>query len=170
MSIPLRKQALVQAHITEIIAFLRREGHDDIRLLCHDHRDIPFAASFADVDFVYLDDIYTYLALLNSCALNITYRVHSALPCLSFGRPVISISYDERALSLFRTVGYADWNIDMIQTPDVVAAVKDRYQRLNELEGRRAKTHAIWTQLDNVMSETFRAFAAEVRVYHDQNA
>jgi polysaccharide pyruvyl transferase WcaK-like protein len=170
MSIPLKRQALVHGHIREMTAFLRAEGHDDIRLLCHDHRDIPFAASFGDANFVYVDDIYTYLALLNSCALNITYRVHSALPCLSFGRPVIPIGYDERTLSLIRTVGYEDWNIDMVQTPDVMAAVRDRYRRLKELDGLREQTRPIWNQLDQVMSETFRAFAAEVRAYNEQNA
>jgi polysaccharide pyruvyl transferase WcaK-like protein len=169
MSIPLKQQALVHRHIGEMIEFLRAEGHKDIRLLCHDHRDIPFAASFADVEFVYLDDIYTYLALLNSCALNVTYRLHSALPCLSFCRPMISISYDERALSLMRTIGYEDWNIDMIQTPEVVAQVKDRYRRLGELPAWREKTKSIWDGLDKVMGDTFRAFAAEVTAYHKTN-
>lgn len=169
MSISLKQQALVDGHIREIIAFLREQGHRDIRLLCHDHRDIPFAASIGDADFVYVDDIYHYLALLNSCALNITYRLHAALPCLSFGRPVISISYDERALSLIRTVGYQDWNIDMIKTPNVVDAIKDRYRRLEELEGLRQSARPLWKQLDQVMSETFRAFASEVRAYHSQN-
>lgn len=169
MSIPLKQQALVHTHIRDMISFLRAEGHQDIRLLCHDHRDIPFAASFADVEFVYLDDIYTYLALLNSCALNITYRLHSALPCLSFNRPMISISYDERALSLIRTIGYEEWNIDMVRTPDVVAQVKDRYRRLNELTSWREKTKPIWDGLDKVMGDTFKAFATEVTNYHKLN-
>lgn len=162
MSIPLRMQAQVQYHILEIVEFLRGQGHQRVRLLCHDHRDIPFAASFDDLEFVYLDDIYTYLALLRSCSLNVTYRLHSALPCLSFGRPMISISYDERALSLVRTIGYEDWNIDMVKTPDVVSEVKDRYARLGELEQRKRDTRPIWDALDKTMKESFDAFAKEV--------
>lgn len=168
MSIPLKLKALVYNHILEIISFLRSEGHSDIRLLCHDHRDIPFAASFADMEFVYVDDIYTYLAILNSCALNITYRLHSALPCLSFDRPMISISYDERALSLIKTIGYDEWNIDMIKIPDVVAQVKNRYSRLSELPTWREKTKPIWDCLDGVMTDTFQAFAEDVISYHQQ--
>lgn len=169
MSIPLRQQAEVYNQIWEIIEFLQSQGHQDIRLLCHDHRDISFAASFTGVEFVYLDDVYTYLALLNGCALNVTYRLHAALPCLSFGRPTIPISYDERALSLMRTIGYQDWNIDMIETPDVVAQVRDRYRRLGELPALREKVKPIWDHLDRVMRETFRAFAADVIAYHQAN-
>lgn len=162
MSIPLAKQAQVRDDVRQTIAFLRNEGHDDIRLLCHDHRDIPFAASFGDVEFVYLDDIYTYLALLKSCALNVTYRLHSALPCLSFGRPVISISYDERSLSLIRTIGYEDWNIDMVKSDNVFAAIKDRYHRLDELAQLRETATPVWNELDGVMRDAFRDFADKV--------
>ena len=169
MSIPIKQQSHVYRDILEIISFLQSEGHTDIRLLCHDHRDIPFAASFPDMEFVYIDDIYTYLALLKSCALNITYRLHSALPCLSFDQPMISISYDERAMSLFATIGYEDWNIDMVRNPDVVAQVKNRYQRLKELPAWREKTKPIWDGLDRVMCNTFRSFATEVTAYHKQN-
>lgn len=163
MSIPLRMQSKVHSHIRGVVDFLRDEGHERIRLLCHDHRDIPFAASFGDLEFVYLDDIYTYLALLNSCSLNVTYRLHSALPCLAFGRPVISISYDERALSLIRTIGYEDWNIDMVRSPDVLAEVRNRYARLGELEDRKRINRPVWDALDKTMSDCFSEFAAAVR-------
>lgn len=170
MSIPLKQQAMVQTHIKEIIAFLRKEGHTGIRLLCHDHRDIPFAASFGDVEFLYLDDVYTYLAMLNSCALNVSYRVHSTLPCLSFSRPVIPISYDERALSLIRTVGYDDWNIDMIKSTDVVAQVMDRYHRLDDLKTKHQQAQqTTWGKLDKVMGDAFQEFAREVSIHKEQN-
>ncbi len=163
MSIPLARQARVRDDIRETVDFLRDQGHEDIRLLCHDHRDIPFAASFGDLEFVYLDDIYTYLALLNSCALNVTYRLHSALPCLSFGRPVISISYDERALSLMRTIGYDDWNIDMVKSPDVVSQIKDRYHRIDQLTAIKAEAKPRWDRLDQVMADSFGEFAKQVQ-------
>ena len=47
------------------------------------------AASFPGVDYVYSGDVFTYLALLRSCALNVSYRLHSVLPCLSFSTPTV---------------------------------------------------------------------------------
>ncbi|MDX1929820.1 MAG: polysaccharide pyruvyl transferase family protein [Pirellulaceae bacterium] len=165
MSIPLQKQANVRQHISEIVTFLRSEGHNNVRLLCHDHRDIPFAASFTNIEFIYLDDVYTYLALLKKCRLNITYRLHSALPCLSFGRPMIKISYDERAVSLMQTIGYGDWNIDMVQNDDVLGHVRDRYRRLDELPILKERNQSLWRSLDNSMSNSFCEFANLVRTY-----
>ncbi len=168
MSIPLEKQAQVYQDVLDIIAFLRREGYADVRLLCHDHRDISFAASFPDIDYVYTGDVYTYLALLRACALNVTYRLHSMLPCLSFGTPTIKISYDERALSLVETIGFGDWNIDMMQTRDVAAKVRDRYRHLKDLRGLRGNARPTWDKLHGTMLDGFRHFAGEVRAYRGQ--
>jgi polysaccharide pyruvyl transferase WcaK-like protein len=165
MSIPLQKQNRVYGDILEVIDFLRKEGFVDIRLLCHDHRDIPFAASFSGIDYVYTGDVYTYLAVLRSCDLSITYRLHSALPCLSYGTPMINISYDERALSMIQTIGFGDWNIDMIQSDDVVQQIIDRYHRLKELPRMREREQPLWDKLYSVMDDTFQSFAADVHAY-----
>jgi polysaccharide pyruvyl transferase WcaK-like protein len=168
MSIPLHKQAQLQHDILNIIAFLRREGIANVRLLCHDHRDIPFAASFTGIDYVYTGDVYSYLALLRACQFNIAYRLHGTLPSIALRRPAINISYDERALSLMETVGLGDWNIDMINTDDVVGQVIDRYTRLSDVATLRAEVQPTWEHLYHVMSETFAHFAAEVFAYHEQ--
>ncbi len=168
MSIPLRKQARVYNDILQIISLLRTEGVKDIRILCHDHRDIPFAASFTDVEYIYTGDVFTYLALLRSCALNISYRLHSVLPCLSFGTPTIKISYDERALSLLETIGLGAWNIDMIRRDDVVSQVMERYHRLEELQVLRNQAKPAWERLYSVISDTFSKFAVDVLAYRDR--
>ena len=165
MSIPLSERAKVPGHIRAIMDFLHGEGHNDIRLLCHDHRDIPFAASFEGVEYLYTGDLYTYLSLLRSCALNVAYRLHSALPCVAFGRPVIKVSYDERALSLMEAVGLGDWNIDMVSSPDTVAEVIDRYTRLSDFDDVCASARMGWSDLCSLMSDTFSAFASEVSEY-----
>jgi hypothetical protein len=170
MSIPLEKQAQVYQDILDLIALLRREGFADVRLLCHDHRDLSFAASFPDVDYVYTGDVYTYLALLRACAINVTYRLHSMLPCLAFGTPTIKISYDERALSLVETVGFGDWNIDMMQTRDVAARVRERYRHLKDLRTLRTDARPLWDKLHGTMLDGFRQFATEVRNYRNQFA
>jgi polysaccharide pyruvyl transferase WcaK-like protein len=168
MSIPLKKQVHVFQDISRIIAFLRAEGHQDVRILCHDYRDIAFAASFPNIEYVYTGDVYTYLALLRSCALTVSYRLHSTLPCLSFGRPVIKISYDERAISLMETIGLGDWNIDMIRSDALMDEFIDRYRRLDELALVRAQARPTWDHLHNVMSEAFGCFAEDVLTYQQE--
>jgi hypothetical protein len=162
MSIPLKKQSQVYNDILRIIDFLRREGHRDVRLLCHDHRDIPFAASFTGINYVYTGDVFTYLALLRSCALNVSYRLHAVLPCLAFGTPTIKISYDERAASLIETIGLAAWDINMIASEDPVEDVIDRYRRLEDFRAMRADARPRWDRLYDVTAGAFRRFAADV--------
>ncbi|MDZ4169169.1 MAG: polysaccharide pyruvyl transferase family protein [Coriobacteriia bacterium] len=163
MNVSLRRQSEVHDDVCRLIDFLRTRGHEDVRLLCHDHRDVAFAASFDAIDYVYTGDVYSYLAMLRACNLSVTYRLHAAIPCLSFGVPTIKISYDERALSLMDTIGFGEWNIDMVQTNDIVAAVADRYDRLGELAGIRAAAQPAWDRSYAVMSDGFRRFAAAVR-------
>lgn len=165
MNVPPEKQAKVYGDIWRIIEFLQGEGMQDIRLLCHDHRDIAFASSFSGIEYVYTDDVHTYLTLLRSCALNVSYRLHSALPCLSFGRPVIKISYDERALSMMDTIGLGDWNIDMVRSNDVINQVIDRYHRLDDLVTLCAQEQPQWDRFYGLMSDAFATFATEVRLY-----
>jgi polysaccharide pyruvyl transferase WcaK-like protein len=165
MNISLQRQMRVQNDVWEIISLLREVGHDDIRLLCHDHRDIPFAASFGSIPYVYISDPYAYLALLKNCRLNVTYRVHSALPCMAFGTPFIKLSYDERALSLMETVGFADWNIDIVNVDSVVNAVRNRLDNLDALKGARVAAAPKWDQLRDVQDLAMRQFAFDVKAY-----
>lgn len=170
MSVPLAARSRVRDDISAIVEMLVARGWGVPRLLCHDYRDIEFAASFSDLDFIYVDDASTFLALLRSARLNVTYRLHSALPCFSFGTPCVKISYDERALSLMETAGYGDWNIDMIQTRSVAAAVADRLDRLNELPALRKAAQPRWAQLRSASRAGFATFAAAVRAYRDETA
>lgn len=165
MNIPLQKQAEVVDDIWAIIGFLKKEGRTDIRLLCHDHRDLSFAASFAGMEYVYTGDIYTYLSLLRSAALNITYRLHSALPCFSLGTPAIHIGYDERANSLMDTVGLGDWNIDMVRAKNTVEEVRERVARIDQFPSVREQVQPRWKQLYKTMADAFASFAHDVTEY-----
>ena len=162
MNIPLDCKVRVYRQVEEVIAYLRQQGHQKVRLLCHDHRDIPFAASFQGIDYVYTDDCGVFLALLQAASLVVTFRLHAALPCLAYGTPVIAISYDERAISLIDTIGFGEWNIDLVQSPDLVKDVVDRHQRLSELPGLRLRTKPTWNRLYETMQGAFRDFAARV--------
>lgn len=162
MNVPLSKQATVQTDIRSIVSFLRSEGHSRIRLLCHDHRDIAFAASFGDLEYIYTGDVYSYLAMLKACSLNVSYRLHSALPCLAYGTPFIKISYDERASSLLQTLGYGEWNINMVEAHDTVELIKERYSRLEELPSLKQQNAALLQTLDSTMLTAFQGFAKDV--------
>ena len=168
MNIPLHKQAQVHSDLLGTIDFLKKEGHENIRLLCHDHRDISFAASLPGVEYVYTGDVYSFLALLRSCTLNVSYRVHSTLPCLSYGTPVINISYDERAISLIDTIGLNGWNIKFVENDNVLEQIVRRYKRLDELPTIVQKAQPIWDNLDAIMAETFKKFANDVFEYKSQ--
>lgn len=167
MNIPLRYQAGLRNDIVRIINLLRDSGYENVRLLCHDHRDIPFAVSFENVDYMYTGDVYALLAILKSSAIHISYRLHGTLPCLSFGTASISISYDERAISLMETIDMAEWDINMLETDDVVKEVADRLSRLKDLYVIRRKAKQRWEELYNVMLNTFKDFAKEVTDYHE---
>jgi polysaccharide pyruvyl transferase WcaK-like protein len=167
MSISLKRQAKVRGEILAIADFLRGEGHQDIRILCHDHRDIAFAASLDGLPYHYTGDMYAYLSLLRGAKLVITYRLHAALPCFSYGIPTIPVSYDERALSAMESFGLGDWNIDMVRGGDPVENVKDRYRRLNELpEILNRARHKEWAQVEEVMRRSFAGFVKDVTAYN----
>lgn len=167
MNIPLQKQAEVAGDIRDLVAYLKSTGRNDVRLLCHDHRDLQFAASFTDLDCVYTGDIYHYLSLLRGCGLMITYRLHSALPCFSFGTPAIHIGYDERGNSLMETVGLGEWNIDMVSSKNTVADVINRVERIGEFPQVRATAQQVWEGFHGVMSGAFKSFSRDVITYRE---
>ena len=166
MNVPLSVQAAMHGQVLELVALLEAAGYDKIRLLCHDHRDIPFAASFAGHALIYTADAPTYLALLRSCAISVGYRLHAALPAASFGRPVIKLSYDERGLSLLDSAGLGSWNIDIVTSPDPMAEVEDRLGRIGDLDATLAEARPRWAELRRVQLDGLRTFAAEVTSYH----
>jgi len=165
MNISLQRQIRVPEEINQILRLLRQQGHDDVRLLCHDHRDIPFAASFGGVPYVYIADPFAYLALLKGCRLNVTYRVHSALPCMALGTPFIKLSYDERAVSLMKTVGFGDWNIDLVRSRSVLDDVADRLAHLDQIATIKATAKPLWSALRQTQDTAMGQFAKRVREY-----
>lgn len=165
MSIPLRDQARLHATIIDLMAALEADGFGPVRILCHDTRDVAFASSLGDVEYIVADDVHSHLALLRSAPLVVTFRLHAFLPCLSFGTPAINISYDERSLSLVRTIGMESWDIDFVRSPDVVGEVRDRCARLGDLAALRATTQPRREQLEATMREQTAAFAGLVSAY-----
>ncbi|MHB9035040.1 MAG: polysaccharide pyruvyl transferase family protein [Armatimonadota bacterium] len=163
MSISTRIKARVHGDICGVIRLLRDRGYENIRLLCHDHRDIPFAASFEGMEFVYAGDVYYYLSMLRQCDLSVSYRLHSSLPCYALGTPSVKISYDERSLSMMDTLGLSEWNIDMIKTQSVLDEVEDRLENLDRLSDLLTAARPTWETLDKSTGTAMSSFAAAVR-------
>jgi len=166
MSIPPAKQAQVRSDIAATIEALRTSGRRNVRLLCHDSRDLSFAATFPDIEYIYMSDVHNYLALLRSVSLNITYRLHSFLPCLALGTPAVSISYDERASSLLQTLGLEAWDINMVTSGNVPAQIMERVAGLDRLTALLDSAKPRWSAFTNLMRKNFDAFASDVRNYH----
>lgn len=163
MSIPLEDKLSVRKDIESFIAHCKVSGYENIKFLCHDHRDIPFAASFDGIDYLYTDDIYEYLSWLKNTRLNITYRLHSFIPCVSFGVPSIKISYDERALSLVKTIGMDEWNINHIKD-DVQESVASRIDGMDKYYSMIEKNKStLWPELRDVITENFKAFGKLIK-------
>ena len=168
VNVPRRLQARIQADIERMIDLLREREVGRIRILCNDVRDVEFATLFQashQVDYVYTSDVRWYLALLKAARLVVSYRLHATLPAFSYGTPTISISYDERALSLLGDLGLLNWDINMVEEQDVVAAVENRLGRLGDLDALRATNAPCWHDIKTLQLETMKAFATEVKEY-----
>jgi polysaccharide pyruvyl transferase WcaK-like protein len=168
MNIPLRQQSKVQGDIEAMIDTLREAGHRRIRLLCNDIRDVEYASIFQGtraVDFIYTSDVTWYLALLKSAELLVSYRLHATLPAISYGTPTVSVSYDERAMSLLEALGLSEWDIDMVRSSSVIGDVRNRLGRLEDLAALRARCMPDWDRLGDVQLRAMSEFADKVKAY-----
>ena len=156
MNIPVRRQAEVPELVRDLVALCRRSGYEDVRLLCHDHRDFPFAYSIPDVEYMYTSDVHDYLSWIQRAALVVSFRVHATIPAISLGRPVVNISYDERSLSLMEGLGLQAWDVPFMQAGSIVDEVADRIGRIDTLDGLRASLQPKWDSLWSVQQEAWR--------------
>ena len=126
MSVPPPLQWRIANDVHRLIAALRREYGDVVSLICHDYKDLEFAAAFPGVPALYFDDVERYVTRLRHCRLNVSYRLHAFLPCLAFGVHSIHLSYDERGKSMVETAGMKEWDIDLSREHEVVDLVMQR--------------------------------------------
>lgn len=120
MNISPRLQGKIHVDVRRIIDNLRKMGHKKIAILCHDMRDLRFAAAYSDVPMLYTENTLQYLAWLRDCSLNITFRLHSFLPCAVFGTPSVHFTYDERAAGLIETAKLQDCDVDYVHSVDAI--------------------------------------------------
>ncbi|MFT5167216.1 MAG: hypothetical protein ACI8P3_002453 [Saprospiraceae bacterium] len=163
MSVPVSFQYELRGQMQEMINMLKTKGYSNIKILCHDHRDIPFAASFGDVDYLYTEDVYTYLTYLKNTKLNVTFRLHSFIPCLAYDIPTIKISYDQRAISMLDTLGMDDWNINYVKD-NVLKEVEHRIDNMGDLDNMKKTLNAgLWKENRAVISDNCAKFVDMVK-------
>jgi polysaccharide pyruvyl transferase WcaK-like protein len=120
MNISPRLQGRVHTDVRRIIDRLYQMGYDKVALLCHDLRDLRFAAAYADVPALYTENPLQYLAWLRDCRLNVTFRLHSFLPCAVLGTPSVHFTYDERAAGLIEVAKLQGCDVDYVHAADPV--------------------------------------------------
>ncbi len=167
MSIPPRDEARVHGVVRRLLDELHRLGRGPVRLLCHDIRDLEFAASFDGVDYILPDDVQAYLQALREAQLVVSFRLHAFVPCVAFGTPAINISYDERSVSLVRTLGFDTWDVNVVTSADPAGEVLERCARLDDYAALRTAQRPTWDAFTSVMRESAAAFAEDVRWYRD---
>lgn len=165
MSIPLEPQGRLHATMRGLLDTLDRDGFGPVRVLCHDTRDLAFAASLGGVEFVLADDVHEQLQLLRTASLVVTFRLHAFVPCVSLGLPAVNISYDERSTSLVRTIGLGDWDVDLVRSGDVLADVRDRIAALDRWPALLAETAPTRAALATAMRQAMHDFAGRVHDY-----
>ena len=120
MNISPRLQGRVHLDVHRLIERLRSTGRRKIALLCHDPRDLRFAAAYAHVPVLYTENPLQYLSWLRDCRQSISFRLHSFLPCAVFGTPSVHFSYDERAVGLIEASDLQACDVNYLGTADPV--------------------------------------------------
>jgi len=120
MNVSARHQRRIPETIERVIDLLRSNGYGRVRILCNDKRDLDFATLFKfkdsrGVDSVFTSDVYEYLSLLQKAEFLVSFRLHATLPAISFGTPLVNLSYDERASSLIRDLDVGASNINLVE-------------------------------------------------------
>ncbi len=164
MSISPFHQSRVRHDIRILHDFVRSTGFE-LKLLCHDHRDISFASSFPELEYFYFEDVKDFLQNVKNAQSLITYRLHSFLPAIVLGTHAVNISYDQRASSALKTLGLADWNVEYMLLNDPIATVMDRLLNRDELSkvlnSNKSRLDELKTSQETGMNE----FVEQVKTY-----
>lgn len=169
MNVPYRFQSRIQSHIEDAIDALRAAGYSRIRILCNDSRDLDFASAFRytkQVDAVYTNDVYQYLALLKAARMVVSYRLHATLPAVSFGTPTVNIVYDERAMSLFDDLGMTPACLNLVDLGEGFAqALRAAIAAGGYTAQDHAALHAAWAAKTDIQFDRLQRFKQMMEHY-----
>ena len=169
MNIPYSHQNRVSDSVAVAIDELKALGFERVRLLCNDKRDLSFASSFRNshkVDFLYTPDVYEYLSSISRSQMIVSFRLHATVPALSYGVPVVNVSYDERAKILLEDlkVGSEDLNfVEGVKTFDAELRKKIRSGGIQIDKIAEARKH--WDSVLDFQLTKMSDFHELVRAY-----
>ena len=164
MSISPFHQSRVRHDIRILHDFVRSTGFE-LKLLCHDHRDISFASSFPECEYSYSEDVQDFLRNVNNAQSLITYRLHSFLPAIVLGTHAVNISYDQRASSTLQTLGLADWDVEYMLLDDPIATVMDRLLNRDALSKILDSNQSRLDELKTSQATGMNEFVGQVKTY-----
>lgn len=169
MNVPYGIQASIRSQITHAISALKANGHRRVRILCNDSRDLEFAHTFAatdSVDAIFAGDVYEYLSLIHKAEFLVSYRLHASLPAMSFGTPVLNLTYDERAEVLIRDLGVQDSSINLLSNTDLNQEEFDLHVGRGGFSlGNYEGLEEAWEKVSDFQYSKFREFQDLVRRY-----
>lgn len=163
MNLSPRLQNKVYLDIRRLIGGLRAQGAAKIALLCHDLRDIRFAAGYADVPLLYTEDPLRYLGWLRDSRLNVSYRVHSLLPCAVLGTPCVHLTYDERAAGLIDTASLHACSVDYARDPNPIDSALAACAEPDMLREVQARARSAWTPLQAIARSELKSWLNQAR-------
>lgn len=166
MSISPFHQSRVRNDIRELNHFLKAQNVS-LQLLCHDHRDISFASSFPECEYLYTEDSNHFLSMIASADTIISFRLHSFLPAVVFKTHAINLSYDQRATSALSSLGLDKWNIDYLNDPSPLELVLARYSDRFSFTSLLEETSTIQDALKNKQLEGMKNFVELVCNYSE---
>lgn len=161
MNISPRLQGRVHQDVRRIIDGLTQMGHRKIVLLCHDLRDIRFAAAYPDVSFLYTENPLQYLGWLRDSSLNVTFRLHSLLPCAVLGKPVVHFTYDERAKGLIEVAGLQQADVHYVLGEDPVQQALALCADTDALLKATEVARPTWKSLEQRMRDDLSSWLAQ---------
>lgn len=158
-------QYRVYEDIKATCRILREHGYKDVKLLCHDYADLRFAEAFDDVDYLHAESVPDFLSILKYCKLNVSFRLHSFLPCLSMGTPAIALTYDRRAEALLETLGVDDWAVNIFDEANFHASIHNRIEEIDTFRQVIDRQAGIINMFRNKITGSIKTFAEEIRPY-----
>lgn len=172
MNIPVRYQSAVLNDIDTFIDTLFENGHERVRILCNDSRDLDFAQQFKgsrNVDTLYTSDIYEYLAILRDATIVVSFRLHATIPSIAMGTPVVNILYDERAVSLCGDLNILSSGYNILTDKDFRSKVCEKINQGGYSIKDHSKTKGLWQEITKMQFSKLDEFKKLVSSYVQNN-
>jgi hypothetical protein len=164
MSISPYHQSRVRHDIRKLHHFLTSRD-TKLQLLCHDHRDISFASSFPECEYLYTEDSSDFLSMISAADALITFRLHSFLPAIVFGTHAINLSYDQRAAAALDCLGLGQWDIDYLNDSTPLETALQRHADRPSLKKLLSETSTTREALKSKQIGAMALFVEMVRNY-----